>query len=839
MAKKPPRRPPTAPARAASFVTAVPHLPAWVVPVTYAVVTLLLFYPFLLGGTPALGTDSVALSYFARNFYTEFVQNLHRIPYWNPLMFGGMPFVEGMHGDIFYPPSLALFFMDARVMWAWKMALHMFMAGIFTYLWLRRGLGLNRLAAFFGGLVFMMGADLVSLLFPGGDGKLFVSALAPLIFWLAERAASRRRLADFALFALGIALILFTSHMQAAYFCVWGVSLYFLFRVWQIWRETRSGGLAARLVGMYALAGVLGVGAAAVQFLPPLAYLREYSHRVERTAQQNDGYGYSTTYSLHPEEIMSLVVPEFVGDFLQTSQTDPAPGYWGRNGFKLNHEYAGFIPLLLAPILLLRRRSAQTWFFIGLATITLLYALGANTPFFRLFYLIPGVNLFRAPSIIIFLYALSIATLGALAVQRLQDVMVTPPRDNEDGAISRYLWIAAGVMGVLALLASTGVLFSIWTGVVYRGIDTPINQNGDTMRMFLDANLSYIQLGFWITFLLAVVVAGAWELGRRGMLSPRALVLALAVIAAIDLYRVDRPFVKATVGLNEQMESVGGGLLYRADDVIQRLQQQRDAGGVFRVLDFAYSPANLPNLMAIHGLEQLGGHHGNEMGRYRNLIGGDNVTNLQPSELRLLDVTNTEYFIAPQRLDMPRFEEVYVGQYAALYRNREALPRAYVVGRTEVIADDSLAMARLLSADFDRRGTAILPQALPADVEIAPGATGTVEWQEREVDAYTMRVVTDRPALLMVLDNYFPAWQATVDGRSTPIYRANHTFRAVAVPAGEHVVAFRYDAGRLHGAAQVSLAVLALLIAIIMFDLWRTRRRAGPTPPAEAVPMPA
>src|SRR5688572_9061804 len=148
MAKKPPRRPPTAPTRAASFVTAVQHLPAWVVPVTYTFVTLLLFYPFLFGGTAALGIDSVALSYFARNYYTEFVQNIHRIPYWNPLVFGGMPFVEGMHGDIFYPPSLALFSMDARVMWAWKMALHIFMAGIFTYLWLRRGLGLNRLAAF-------------------------------------------------------------------------------------------------------------------------------------------------------------------------------------------------------------------------------------------------------------------------------------------------------------------------------------------------------------------------------------------------------------------------------------------------------------------------------------------------------------------------------------------------------------------------------------------------------------------------------------------------------------------------------------------------------------------
>ena len=46
----------------------------------------------------------------------------------------------------------------------------------------------------------------------------------------------------------------------------------------------------------------------------------------------------------------------------------------------------------------------------------MIWALGGNTPFFRLFYLIPGVSLFRAPSLIIFLYGLSIATLGALSV---------------------------------------------------------------------------------------------------------------------------------------------------------------------------------------------------------------------------------------------------------------------------------------------------------------------------------------------------------------------------------------------------------------------------------------
>src|SRR5688572_26277216 len=98
---KTPKR--TAPA-AAPFA-----LPAWAAPALYAVVTIILFRDFILGPALILGSDTQALSYFAHNFYTQFVQRMHAFPLWDPFVFGGLPFIDGMHGDIFYPPSLAMF----------------------------------------------------------------------------------------------------------------------------------------------------------------------------------------------------------------------------------------------------------------------------------------------------------------------------------------------------------------------------------------------------------------------------------------------------------------------------------------------------------------------------------------------------------------------------------------------------------------------------------------------------------------------------------------------------------------------------------------------------------
>ncbi|MGQ0561866.1 MAG: hypothetical protein ACT443_08345, partial [Gemmatimonadota bacterium] len=579
-------------------------------PFVFVLATIIFYREFVFEGARLLGTDTMALSYFARSFYTNFVHAFHRFPLWDPLLYGGLPFIDGMHGDIFYPPSLAMFFLSPERMWGWKMLLHVFLAGLFCYLWLRE-LGLTRGSAMLGGLVFMLGSDLISLIYPGGDGKLFVSALAPLAFLLTERAVRLRRARDYAAFALGIALVMFTSHMQAAYFLVWGVSLYYLFRLIQERRGVGGYGRMGANVAAFALAGVLGVGAAAIQFVPPLDYLRNWSQRASRTEQARtpeEAYAYSTSYSLHPEEIMSLVVPEFVGDHVP-SEARSGMTYWGRNPIKLNSEYAGLVGLLLLPLLLVRRRRAQTWFFVALGALALLYGLGADTPLFRLFYLIPGVQLFRAPSIIIFLYGFSVATLAALAFERIAELGRAPA--DEAKPARRVLWIAVATIGLLAVLASAGVLTSLWQAVIFRDMNP--NQ-----AAALENNMAALKTGFWLTFTVALAIALAIEAWWRRIWSVRAALIAVCVISFFDLYRAGRPFVRGTVLMNE----AGDPTTFTADESIAFLQQRQAAGEVFRAFDLSSiarfeNPGYPDNVLAIHGIEQLAGHHGNELRRYR------------------------------------------------------------------------------------------------------------------------------------------------------------------------------------------------------------------------------
>src|SRR5690606_8955191 len=267
---------------------------------------------------------------------------------------------------------------------------------------------------------------------------------------------------------------------------------------------------------------------------------------------------------------------DLVGDNAQT-ETRSGTTYWGRNVFKLNHEYAGFLPLLLAPILFLRRRDARAWFFAGLAVLALLYALGANTPVFRLFYLIPGVSLFRAPSIIIFLYGLSVATLGALGLQRMLDW--AHGAEEEQRAVTNYLLIATGVFGLLAIVQSAGGITSLWLSIIYRDITPAATQA-------LAANADNLQLGFWLSFLFAAAVTGTWYGLSRRLYGPVLAVWLLVGVAAIDEYRVGRPFVRATVLMNRfAMDPV----MLQPDESIRFLQERQASGEVFRVHDLGYA----------------------------------------------------------------------------------------------------------------------------------------------------------------------------------------------------------------------------------------------------------
>jgi hypothetical protein len=510
-----------------------------------------------------------------------------------------------------------------------------------------------------------------------------------------------------------------------------------------------------------------------------------------------------------------MVVPEFVGN--DSGVADWTRGtYWGRNAIKLNHEYVGLVVLLLAGVSFVgARRRALRLFLTVLGVLALLYAMGAHTPVWHVAYaVLPGIRLFRAASMVVFLFGFAAATLAAFGVDRLLEL-----RGEPDAAaatrVLRYLGVVASVVAFGLVLSAGGALTSMWTGLLYRGIDA-----GNAAE--LAAAQPFIQRGFVVAFVLTLGTAGLVWAALRGRLPGTALVAGLALLIAVDLWRVDAPFI-------EVIDPAQIPNLTQPDPIVSELVRRRDAEPPFRVFSVGADQDVAP---ATFGLALVGGHHPNDLARYRELIGmegsGAGVNLANQNILRLLAVQYLIWPTAQRGGEPPGFETVAQSQlqdgsvYQSLLRY-PALPRARLVGAAEVVADPG-AVARVLAPDFDPGTTAVLAEPAPVDLPGGP-VEGRVEWVEDGRDRLRLTVESPSNALLVVADNWYPSWKARVNGVEVPVLRAYHTLRAVPVGPGRVEVEMWYDAGFLRTGFMSTVIAGSLLVVLAAVLLVRDVRR--------------
>lgn len=109
------------------------------------------------------------------------------------------------------------------------------------------------------------------------------------------------------------------------------------------------------------------------------------------------------------------------------------------------------------------------------------------------------------------------------------------------------------------------------------------------------------------------------------------------------------------------------------------------------------------------------------------------------------------------------------------------------------------------------------------DAPSFPGVRGLARITADGANSVTVETDSDGPGWLVLLDGWFPGWEATVDGAPVPVRRADYAFRAVQVPAGRSVVRFDYRPSSVG----VGL-ILALLSAGLLSLAWfATGRRSG------------
>jgi hypothetical protein len=151
-----------------------------------------------------------------------------------------------------------------------------------------------------------------------------------------------------------------------------------------------------------------------------------------------------------------------------------------------------------------------------------------------------------------------------------------------------------------------------------------------------------------------------------------------------------------------------------------------------------------------------------------------------------------------------------------------------MVYNVRFIEDETRLLHELDSDLFDPHTEALLsdkPTMGESSSRGAPEESAEVRFLRDDPEQIEISVRSDRPGFLVLSDSDYPGWEATVNGKAQPIYRANYLFRAVAVDSGENSVIFRYRPASFIWGKRITLATLS--VSIIMLGGIRYRSRQG------------
>ena len=761
---------------------------AWAA-VVYIVATLILGYPALVGRflvNPS--SDQYIGGYAFREFAAASLRAGHGFPLWNPYLFGGMPYVAAMSGDIFYPTFLMRMIMPTDVAMTWAFIIHIILAGLFTYI-LLRACRFSFYGALTGGLVYMMGGPISSYVSPGHDGKLYVSALLPLVLFLLVRAIRDSKAWSYGVLAIVIGLACLSPHPQLFQYMLLVSGA---FALWLAFGSDNAPALDRRVafkrLGGSLVAVCVGTVMGAIQYTSVLQYV-PWSPR----AGGLSGWAHATSYSFPPEELINTYIPQFTGMF---------DHYWGQNGIHLHSEYLGAVALMLALLGVVyawrpdRRSFGRFWFITFI--VGLLWSLGGFTPFYHLVYaLVPGTKYFRAPSTMIFVVGLCVAIFAAFGAERLERADVT--RQYAVG------WLVAAA--VVLLLGVTGMLTNIASTIA-----PPDHQEGVAL------NAPLLLVGAVRTAVFTAIAAGLLLLLVLGKAKRAVIAWGVLVLTAADLWSIEHQY---------WMFSAPAKVLYADNATLDYVRKQPVPGRVLQL------PANAPNApiaphdpflefnaLMVQRIRTVMGYHGNEIGRYHDLI---NARLTDPQLWRLL---NVKYILTnlPNIPDSGFTKVVGPTQDAAgtttyLYTVPTDDPPAWVAP-VIVKASDDQSLSAVLDPRFDIRRGAIFDTsaavqgaritALPEPSAVEATVT---RYDPGHIDA-DLSQPAPRGSALMVSENYYPGWVATADGKPAVVGRADYVLIGVALPDGARHIDLTFTSAAYERGKAIT--IVAILIALAM-----------------------
>lgn len=701
--------------------------------VFFPLAALMVFAPCLLGGNAYFDGDLLAAYVPMRIFLKSCLAQGH-FPLWCPYLLGGQPFFADPNTMSAYPFTYLLLPLPVPYGFSVFYFLHFLLAAWGMYFWAGT-LGLSKEPRLLAGLLLAFsGFFWWEIIHPP-----LLAAFAWMPWWGGTLEKVSKKLEPAWAFAAGLvfALLFLSGSFQMTLGSLYGGGLYLAYRLLtrREWRGEPQKD--KRLLGA-PLCFIWGALPLLLLWIPA----REFLNLSGRLHASTDYLTFQADLSLDPRTLLHFLFP--VRPFNPvTGEVRPLEDYL------VNAGYLGPWAVFLS-VLALKKWKGIVRFLAVAGTLAVLTAFGKYFPLHRILcFLAPGFELMRAPYRYLFLYSLAGTLLAAVGFESLMAMA------KKKGKLPAVLfWKGAVPYAALVLF------LGFWSG-------------GDFVPQCAAAILGCVALYPWLrgkkyrewpsrAFLLALLTAllpAAWLCGSSRWGPPS------------NFNYVDR-----SKELQKLAEDSRGGRALIGD----RLPYPVEYGGKMARMELPPDAVYASHTRIAFGYNPL------------SLDRTTDLYTLPPKTFLGLMAVRC-YATGGDRWKIPGFTTERRNGIAYGLNPGKA-PFVYSPGKAVALGDDSLQLEAMRRQGFDPVQTAYFSGELPDSLK-GDGVSARLEyeWLRDDPDDESFKVSLNRAGWVVFSEVMYPGWKAWVDGNSAALYTANHSFRAVWVPEGNHEVTFRYE----------------------------------------------
>ena len=769
----------------------------------FIIISLAFYWKIFLKPTDIVaGADNI---YSSSAFYylnhESFKENKELI-LWNPYAYSGYPFITSIIGGRFFPINLFLLFSYKDFYLNYYYPIFIFIAGFFTFLFLRK-LKLGYFGSFIGGFIFMLNGNLVQRSLAGDPAHVIAHSLIPVIFYLTEIFFERKNIISASLVTLALAAQFLSGQVQFFFYTCLFLLGYYAFRTISDIRNLK------KYLGYGSLILIFVLLISAIQLLPLLQFGKYITNR-----GLDSDFNYITQGSLPPYHIINLIMPYFFGVRLLNT-------YWGFPHAEL-YFYLGIGALILSFLAIISTRDGKVRFFWITAVITLILAMGRYTPLFKIInFIFPVLGFFQVPSRFLIIFTFCIAVLAGFGADFISKWKISAGKYKFVNALLLVvsllsLLVLIGTVVGESLIKSKGEeILKDYYYVRYKDTETVKAHTFDYFLGKLDSAYNSIVFSLASFFILTSAFSILIYLFVKGKIRKEILYIFLIMFIAIELFSFNSVVADREVMENKFFpDEAKRNTLFDETEVITFLKNDDD---LFRVHQgdewiVPYYLAARHNIYLTTGYDTLNLNYYDEFFRSINNY-SENYSS------KLLGVLNVKYILSSTEINNNNFifEKKINDTY--IYRNKEYLPRFYFVYNNKFVNSNTIEYMKTNAFD-PRNGVILMDQ-----VNFSNGRNSSYKIEVLEVlpNRVKLNVNTENLGFLVYSDSWYPGWNAYDDGKKTEVYRVNYIQKGVFLESGEHEVEFVFKPKLFDIGKYLCLIGLILIFMIIIISI---RKRA-------------